>query len=39
MHKKLATFKAIIARDASIEYINKTPVKRTPGDVTVVAHN
>lgn len=34
MHKALETFKAIIAGDVSIEYINKTPIKRTPGDVT-----
>jgi hypothetical protein len=34
MRKELATFKALIARDASIEYIAKTPMKRTPGDVT-----
>jgi hypothetical protein len=34
MRKELAIFKAIIASDASIEYIDKTPIKRTPGEVT-----
>ena len=34
MRKELATFKALIAGDASIDYIAKTPIKRTPGDVT-----
>jgi hypothetical protein len=34
MHKALETFKAIIAGDVSIEYVDKTPIKRTPGDVT-----
>jgi hypothetical protein len=39
MRKKLATFKAIIAGDASIEDINKTSINGTPGDVTIVGHN
>jgi hypothetical protein len=34
MHKKLAIFKALIDGNASIEYVNKTAIKRTPGDVT-----
>jgi hypothetical protein len=34
MSKKLAIFKALIAGDASIEYIDKTPIKRPPGDTT-----
>ena len=34
MRKKLAIFKALIAGDASIEYIDKTSIKRTPGDST-----
>jgi hypothetical protein len=38
MRKKLATFKALITGDASIEYIDKTSIRRTPGDVTEVAH-
>ena len=37
MRKELATFKALIAGDASIEYIDKTPIKRTPGDITDIA--
>jgi len=39
MRKKLAVFKALIAGDASIEHIDKTPIKRTPGDTTIVGHN
>ena len=38
MSKKLAIFKALIAGDASIEYIDKTSIKRTPGDTTEVTH-
>jgi hypothetical protein len=38
MRKELVIFKALIAGDASIERINKTPIKRTPGDTTEVAH-
>jgi hypothetical protein len=34
MRKELATFKALVAGDASIEYIDKTPIKMTPGNVT-----
>ena len=39
MAKTLATIKALITRHASIEYINKTQVMRTPGDVTMVGNN
>jgi hypothetical protein len=39
MRKALTTLKALIAGDASIEYIDKTCIKRTPGDTTEVAHN
>jgi hypothetical protein len=39
MRKELATFKAIIVGDASIEYSDRTPIKRTPGDTTEMAHN
>lgn len=39
MRKGLATVKAIIVGDASIEYVDKTPIKRTPGDTTEMAHN
>jgi hypothetical protein len=34
MRKELATFKALITGDASIRYIDKTPIKRTPGETT-----
>lgn len=39
MHKKIATIKALIEGEISIERIVKTPVRKTPGDVTDVAHN
>jgi hypothetical protein len=39
MRKSLAIFKALTSGDMSIEYIGKTAIKRTPGDVTEVAHN
>jgi len=32
-------FKAILTGKASVKYIHKTAIKRTPGDVTYVAHN
>jgi hypothetical protein len=38
MRKELATIKSLIAGDASIEYIDKTTIKRTPGDTTEVTH-
>jgi hypothetical protein len=38
MRKELATLKALIAGDASIVYIDKTPIKRTPGEVTQGGH-
>jgi hypothetical protein len=38
MRKEVATFKALITGDVSIEYIDKTPIKRTPGDMTEVSH-
>jgi hypothetical protein len=34
MRKELATFRALIAGNASIEYIHKTYIKRTPGNIT-----
>ncbi|MGA9841945.1 MAG: hypothetical protein WBQ25_06490 [Nitrososphaeraceae archaeon] len=34
MRKELAAFKALIAGNASIEYVNKRSMRRTPGDVT-----
>jgi hypothetical protein len=39
MRKELATFKAIIIGDVSIDFSDKTPVKKTPGDTTEMAHN
>jgi hypothetical protein len=38
MRKELATIKAIFARNASIEYVDKKDIKRTPGDTTKVTH-
>ena len=38
MRKKLTIFKALITGDASIEHIDKTSIRRTPGDVTEVSH-
>ncbi len=37
MRKELATFKALIKGEASIEYIDKTAIKKTPGDITMDA--
>jgi hypothetical protein len=39
MNKKFMIFKALIADRASVHYVGKTAIKRTPGDVTVVGHN
>lgn len=39
MHKELETFKALVAGNISIKHIGKTAIKRTPGEVTEVAHN
>jgi hypothetical protein len=39
MRKELAIFKAILSGDLLIENVSKTVIKRTPGDVTEVAHN
>ena len=38
MRKELAILKALIAGDASIVNIDKTSIKRTPGDTTEVSH-
>jgi hypothetical protein len=38
MNKQLVTLKALVAGNASIEYISKTRIRRTPGDTTVVGH-
>lgn len=39
MRKSAAIIKALINREASIEYIGKTLVSKTPGEVTDVGHN
>jgi hypothetical protein len=39
MRKLLATIKALIKREVSIDIIDKTPVSNTPGDVTITGHN
>jgi hypothetical protein len=38
MRKEIATFKALIRREASIEYVEKTRIKGTPGEVTQGGH-
>jgi hypothetical protein len=35
MRKELATLKGLINGDASIEYVDKIRVKKTPGNVTM----
>lgn len=39
MRKEGAILKAILFGQASIEFIRKTPVTRTPGEVTELTHN
>jgi hypothetical protein len=39
MEKKLAILEALILGDVSLKRIEKTPIKRTPGDTTIVGHN
>ena len=39
MRKQLEIFKAILTGRISVDYINKTTIRRTPGNVTDVAHN
>lgn len=39
MRKLIATIKALIKGEASVDIIDKTPVSNTPGDVTTVGHN
>lgn len=39
MGKSVAKIKALISGEASIEYIRKTLISKTPGDVTDVGHN
>jgi hypothetical protein len=33
MSNKLAILKALVAGDAAVIHIDKTPIKRTPGDI------
>jgi hypothetical protein len=37
MRKEFATFKALIKRDVSIEFIDKIRIKKSPGDMTMTA--
>jgi hypothetical protein len=39
MRKSVAKIKGLINGEASIEYICKTLISKTPGDVTEVGHN
>jgi hypothetical protein len=39
MRKVIAIIKALFQGKASIDYVGKTLISRTPGDVTEVAHN
>jgi hypothetical protein len=39
MGKNLSIIRALVDGSACIHYIDKIPIKRTPGDTTVVGHN
>jgi hypothetical protein len=39
MQKLIAKIKALIKGGLSIDIVDKTPVLRTPGDVTTESHN
>jgi len=39
MRKSVAIAKALINGELSIEYLSKTPISKTPGEVTDVGHN
>jgi hypothetical protein len=39
MRKQVEIFKAILTGNISVDYINKTTIRRTPGNVTDVGHN
>jgi hypothetical protein len=39
MRKIIATIRALLAGEVSIDSVDKTLVSRTPGDVTEVSHN
>jgi hypothetical protein len=35
MRKEIATFKALVKGEVSIEIVDKIPIKKTPGDMTM----
>lgn len=39
MNKTVAKIKALMRGEASIEYVEKTLISKTPGDVTDIGHN
>lgn len=39
MQKLIAIIKALIKGRITIDVVDKTPISRTPGDVTNVGHN
>lgn len=39
MRKSVAIIKALIKDKASIEFVSKIPISKTPGEVTDVPHN
>jgi hypothetical protein len=39
MRKTAAKIRALISGQASIEYVDKILISKTPGDVTQVGHN
>ncbi len=39
MSKIIATIRGLIRGEASIEYVEKTIISRTPGEVTDLNHN
>jgi hypothetical protein len=39
MRKLFATLKALLQRQATIESVEKSPVSKSPGDVTMGGHN
>jgi hypothetical protein len=39
MHKIFAILKALLDGSTSIDYIDKTQILRTPGEVTIGNHN
>ena len=39
MRKLWAILKALVQKELSIESVDKSPVSRSPGDVTQIGHN